>query len=459
MKTTYLACYIVLTAFLITACYGQKKSNKETPEKIDQLEIATAVSELLHLNNNFNQAITEKNLAALLNLYDSNEMYWLPPNDSKSMGMKSVKDNYSFITSSPDVKLWHVVDKIFVSANQKLATMMGSYHFRSINPSIQGDDGKFFLTLAKEGNDWKIKSDIYNSDFPASGEKLLRDKPNVYIHTYASNAPGSVNAHLIITEEGVILVDALRTTSEATKLAEVIKSFKKPLLAIIITHAHPDHYGGLEYISSIFPQTPIYSSTNTKDDIATDKNGYIRSAKLFIGRDFGNKVPIPNKTIDSVLNLGGIELLFDVYSNGESESLNTFQIKSTNIVFASDLINNKMIPYLVEGHTANWLLQLDQFTKKYPASCIVYPGHGAHGAIEELAAFQKDYITTIRNLVAVELQGKKNLNKESKKRIIGELNAKYLNLDGVTPAKSLNEMNVDAVEDELKKEKSSKNKP
>jgi glyoxylase-like metal-dependent hydrolase (beta-lactamase superfamily II) len=238
----------------------------------------------------------------------------------------------------------------------------------------------------------------------------------------------------------------------------VIKSFKKPLLAIIITHAHPDHFGGLEQIATVFPQVPIYSSLETKVDIATDKNGYIRSTKLFIGSDFGNNVPIPAKTIDSVLNLGSLQLLFDTYRNGESESLNTFQIKSTDIVFASDLINNKMIPYLVEGHTANWLKHLDQFTQKYPPHSIVYPGHGAHGSIEELTAFQKEYITTIRNLVSLELQEKKNLNSESKKRIIKELNSKFGNLDGVTPSNSLNAMNVDAVEDELKKEKSNKNK-
>ncbi len=431
---------------------AQEKSISQTKEKFDQQEIATRTNEILRINDNFNDAVKDKDLPSLMQLYHGNEVYWLPPNSAKSIGLKAIKDNYSFITSSNNVKLWHVVDKIFVGPNDNIASMMGSYHFRIENQSLLGDDGKFFLLLAKVDNKWKIKSDIYNSDFPTIGEKQLIDKPDIYIHTFTSESPGSVNSNLIITPEGIILIDALRTTSEAKKLTEVIKRFERPLVAIIITHAHPEHFGGLEYISATFPKAPIYSSKDTKDEIATDKNGYIRLTKRFVGENFGSNIPVPNRIIDSVLRINGIELIFDTLRNGEAQSINTIQIKSTDIVFSSDLLNNHMIPFLAEGNTQNWLQQLDLFIKKYPPKTIVYPGHGIHGSIEELVAFQMEYITTIRNLVRSELKEKQNLNSDNKKRILSELNIIYQGLDGVSPLNSLNSMNIDAVANELRVE-------
>ena len=44
---------------------------------------------------------------------------------------------------------------------------------------------------------------------------------------------------------------------------------------------------------------------------------------------------------------------------GEAESMTLLHIPSHQILYASDLVQHQMIPFLVEGHSCDWLGQLD----------------------------------------------------------------------------------------------------
>src|SRR5436853_6960847 len=70
--------------------------------------------------------------------------------------------------------------------------------------------------------------------------------PAPVIHRYAAGASGLfVNAYLVETPHGVVAIDATLTESDSKALRAKIDSIGKPLLAILITHGHPDHYNGV----------------------------------------------------------------------------------------------------------------------------------------------------------------------------------------------------------------------
>src|SRR5262249_37751650 len=53
------------------------------------------------------------------------------------------------------------------------------------------------------------------------------------------------NAYLIETKKGVVAVDATMTVTESARLRADLLALHKPLLAVLVTHGHPDHYGGV----------------------------------------------------------------------------------------------------------------------------------------------------------------------------------------------------------------------
>jgi len=66
------------------------------------------------------------------------------------------------------------------------------------------------------------------------------------IHTFTSGEQGIfANAYIIETQNGLVAVDATLTVSESKSLKNRIDSINKPLLAILLTHAHPDHVAGV----------------------------------------------------------------------------------------------------------------------------------------------------------------------------------------------------------------------
>lgn len=66
------------------------------------------------------------------------------------------------------------------------------------------------------------------------------------------------NAYIVDTGHSLVVVDGTLTVSEARAFGALLKSMTKPLKAILITHAHPDHVAGItEWLPSA--DIPIYS--------------------------------------------------------------------------------------------------------------------------------------------------------------------------------------------------------
>ncbi|PSO94859.1 MAG: hypothetical protein BRC48_09765 [Cyanobacteria bacterium QS_9_48_30] len=52
----------------------------------------------------------------------------------------------------------------------------------------------------------------------------------------------------------------------------------KPILGILLTHPHTDHYGGLPvFVEAAGGDIPIYAAQATAEDIRTDKQGFIEA--------------------------------------------------------------------------------------------------------------------------------------------------------------------------------------
>lgn len=76
-----------------------------------------------------------------------------------------------------------------------------------------------------------------------------------------------VNAYLIETDNALVAVDSFMIVPDAIALRDLALKICKPLIAIIITHGHPDHYNGNSILLEAFVGIPVISTQGIKECI------------------------------------------------------------------------------------------------------------------------------------------------------------------------------------------------
>ena len=79
------------------------------------------------------------------------------------------------------------------------------------------------------------------------------------------------NTYLLVNDQGIIVVDP---GSDVDHIQEKIASFDKPVVAILIPHAHYDHIMGLDVIRDAFGHPPVYISDKEASWLYSPKDNF-----------------------------------------------------------------------------------------------------------------------------------------------------------------------------------------
>lgn len=283
---------------------------------------------------------------------------------------------------------------------------------------------------------------------------LAQTQPTVTIHRYEAPPMDAVNLYWIETDEGIVLVDAGRFLSQARYALDEILAIDKPILGILITHPHTDHYGGLPvFKEAAIDNVPIYASEITYNDLKTDAQGFIEARNQLHGNDFPDKdaIPLPNRIVKTgdTIELGG--LTFEVFDLPNNETITTtlYYLPQQNALFAGDLVVNKTIPFLGDGFSSNWLSQLRSLITEIPPETIIYHGHGEPETAEILISQQIKYIETVRSLVADALKGDRQVTPTEQEQIVSKLAKQYADYETSLVLPNLRIANIEGVAEEL----------
>lgn len=194
------------------------------------------------------------------------------------------------------------------------------------------------------------------------------------IHTFH----GISNSHIIETPGELRLVDAQFNFKQARALKTYISSLGKPLVQIILSHNHPDHWFGAEILAV---DAPVATSRNISDDLKTGGMRYIKriSNNPKMNGIMPSKVIVPSRELAlGKANWDGLEVIIEELPDHESHHSLLIKIPAHGIMIGQDLFYNNMFLVASErSRNANWRKILAGL-KAAPYQTLLV-GHGQNG--------------------------------------------------------------------------------
>ncbi|MBA2955925.1 MBL fold metallo-hydrolase [Nocardioides sp. CGMCC 1.13656] len=220
--------------------------------------------------------------------------------------------------------------------------------------------------------------------------------------TRVTGAVMPVNSYLVDCGPGVVVVDAQLCVSDAAAVRAAVEASGKPLLAVLLTHPHPDHYAGAEVLTRGL-DVPVVATRAVADVVAADDG----EKQAVVGPMMGDEWPASRRFPDQIVaddaTLTWGEQHFTVASWGAAEShADTTWSLADGTVFAGDLVYDAEHAYLADGHGERWLRVLDRFAATLDPGARLLPGHGAGGG-PELVDRQAAYVRTFLDAVSAAL--------------------------------------------------------
>lgn len=221
------------------------------------------------------------------------------------------------------------------------------------------------------------------------------------IHRHATGPGGAlVSAYLVETSEGVVAIDGTLTVSDGRALRARVESLGKPLLAVLVTHSHPDHYGGIvELVGD--EEVPVVATAGVGAIIRRDDALKEEILRPMFGDEWPRERMFPNRTAadGERLELGGAG--FTVLDLGPGESPHDsiwFLGDERRTVFIGDQVYDGKHAYLADGFYEEWIGHLERLRQELPADATLQIGHG--GTVTP-AHFdrQREYIETFVDAV------------------------------------------------------------
>ena len=240
------------------------------------------------------------------------------------------------------------------------------------------------------------------------------------VHTYRSGGTGLfVNSFLVEGDAGVVAIDSPLLLSDGRAFRARFEALKKPLLAVLITHPHPDHYNTVTQLLA-GEDVPVLALPEVDREIR--QRDAAKRAQW--GPMFGDEWPA-SATFPTRIANDGETMVFDGLrftardlGPGESVSQTAWLLEPGRVAFVGDLAFNGTHAYIADGLTAHWLEALDRAEEALVGVRTLYVGHGEASTLGVLAD-QRRYLLMLREAARRLARGAPQLTDEAKDELAG----------------------------------------
>ena len=234
----------------------------------------------------------------------------------------------------------------------------------------------------------------------------------VAAHTYVIHGPMGYpspgnrgfmnNPAFVVTKSGVVVIDpGSSVQTGAMLLRQIAKVTQRPVVAVLNTHVHGDHFLGNQAIREAYPKVPIYGHPHmiAAMDRGAGQEWAERMLSMTQGATAGTLPVTPDHAVDNgdVVAVDGTHFRFHYTGKAHTDSDLMIEVPEEGVLFLADNVNNKRIVRMDDGSIQGNIAAIDA-AKEIRASTYV-PGHGRTGGREMLDAY-RGYLSTLHDTVA-----------------------------------------------------------
>ncbi|MDY0814577.1 MBL fold metallo-hydrolase [Kitasatospora purpeofusca] len=209
---------------------------------------------------------------------------------------------------------------------------------------------------------------------------------------------------LILGEHTAILVDAQLTRSAGRELAEWVAGKGRRLLAIVVTHHHPDHYFGAEEVLRLFPDARLLAAPPVVDGILRTAAAKVAQWKPVFGDDIPDHPLVPAPLLPQPLMLDRQVIPVLLLGQGDCDGSTVVHVPSIRTVIAGDFVYNGTHVWTADTtpeRRAEWIRNLGRIAELGVERVIA--GHRAPDQGDDAArvlAFTAEYLQDFDRLLA-----------------------------------------------------------
>lgn len=238
--------------------------------------------------------------------------------------------------------------------------------------------------------------------------KLKRVSEHVY---YVQGAAGTAtdnqgfisNAAAVVTDEGVVIVDALGSPSLSSRFLSLLREVtQQPIAQVVVTHYHADHIYGLQLFKALGAKViaPAGYQEYLDSPIAQER---LQERRFSLAPWVNDKtyLVLPDRIIDKDedFTLGGIDFTIHLHGAAHSDGDLSLLVKNDAVLISGDIIFEGRVPYTGGADTGHWLKVLKNLETIDLKALI--PGHGPvakdpNGAIN----LTLRYLTHVRDVMS-----------------------------------------------------------
>ncbi len=273
------------------------------------------------------------------------------------------------------------------------------------------------------------------------------------IHTHVAGDAGLfVNAYAVETVEGIVVIDTSLLVDDTAELVARVEALGKPVAAVVLTHAHPDHFNGTIQFAGA-DDVPVLATAAVDRTIRLIADAKRAQWSPIYGDQWPTTTHYPNTVLPDgeTVRIGGLAVVAYDLGPGESHADSVLLVRPADepgtapVAFIGDIAFHGTHSYTADGHTTRWLSTLDKLTTTLADASLLYPGHGVPGTLGLLEE-QRDYLLAYRAAVAELVAGASSAVDDA---VTAELVARMIRHAPGAPLDWLIALGADAVAAEL----------